>query len=608
MNFREEDWRGSDRAEQSRKLEEFLREEREQGFDLTRGPLMKVGLAQVSEDAYYFIWGNHHILFDGWCRQLIIGEVFKLYEGYSRGVEVEMGRARPYRDYIAWLGEQNLSEAEEFWREELRGIEGPTQLGIERAGGSDEAEFEEKSVRVSEEASRRLEEVAKRWQVTLNTVVEGAWSVVMSRYSGQQEVVLGATASGRGSGLNGIEGMVGLFINTLPVRVEVRGEERVSEMMRRVQDRQSKVLEYDYSPLMEVQGWSEVGRGVPLFETIYVFQNYPLDAGISEKAGAALSISEVKGSTNNNYGITVRGIPGRELLLDVVYDSGRYEAGSMERMLSHLRRVLEGMTENEQSRVNELPMMSRQEQEEVIVEWNQTAAEYPRESCVHELFEQQVEMTPDAVAVVYEGESLTYLELNRRANQLAHYLQKLGVGPESIIGICLDRSVEMVVAVLGVLKAGGAYLPLDPAYPKERLQFMLEDSQSKLLITEEAFLEGLPSERIERICLDRESSSISREGRADPEPISTTDNLAYVIYTSGSTGKPKGAMNVHRGVCNRQLWMQEVYPLTQSDAVLQLASFSFDFSIWEFFGPLSVGARVIMPRPAAIVTAITSSI
>ena len=294
LEFREEDWRGSTPAEQRRKLEELLREEREKGFELTKGPLMKMGLVRVGEEAYYFVWGSHHLLFDGWCRELIIGEVFRMYEGYSRGVEVEMGRVRPYRDYIVWLGEQNLREAEEFWREELRGIEGPTELGIERRGGREEGEYEERDVRLSEETSRRLEEEARKWQVTMNTVVEGAWAVVMSRYSGQREVVFGATMSGRGGGLKGIEGMVGLFINTLPVRVEVRGEERVREMMRRVQEKQGKVMEYEHSPLMEVQGWSEAGRGVGLFETIYAFQNYPLDGGIRKQAGSGLQISETQ--------------------------------------------------------------------------------------------------------------------------------------------------------------------------------------------------------------------------------------------------------------------------------------------------------------------------
>src|SRR5262245_15355821 len=324
--FREEDWRGCTLDEQSRKLEELLQEERTQGCDLTKAPLMKLGLARVAEDAYYFIWGNHHILFDGWCRELIIGEVFKLYEGYSRGLKVKMERVRPYQDYITWLREQNIKKAEEFWREELRGIEGPTEMGIERSDGKEKGEYSQKNVLVSEEMSRRLEEVARKWQVTLNTVVEGAWAVVMSRYSGQQEVVFGATVSGRSGGLKGIEGMVGLFINMLPVRVEVREDERVKDLMSRLHERQSKILEYEYSPLTEVQGWSEVPRGAPLFRVAFIFQNYPLDAGIRERSSSSLRASEIQRFSRNNYELAIRAISEKELLLNAIYKGGLFEA------------------------------------------------------------------------------------------------------------------------------------------------------------------------------------------------------------------------------------------------------------------------------------------
>ncbi len=474
----------------------------------------------------------------------------------------------------------------------MRGIEGPTQLGIERGGGSDEAEYEEKSVRVSEEASRRLEEVAKRWQVTLNTVVEGAWSVVMSRYSGQQEVVFGTTMSGRGGGLKGIEGMVGLFINTLPVRVEVRGEEGVREVMRRVQEKQVKVLENEHSPLMEVQGWSGVGRGVSLFEAIYVFQNYPMDAGISEKAGAALRISEVMESSKNNYGLTVRGIPGRELVLDVVYDSGRYEAGGMERMLSHLRRVLEGMAENEQSRVNELPMMSRQEQEEVIVEWNQTAAEYPRESCVHELFEQQVEQTPEAVAVVYEGEQLSYEELNRRANQVAHYLREMGVGPEVKVGLCVGRGLEMVVGLLGVMKAGGAYLPLDANYPQERLAYMIEDAECNVTLATTAAEEKLRGLKTSVVNLDRDWGPIAQGSDDKPAVTVLSDNAAYIIYTSGSTGRPKGVEVGHRQLVNYSTAMLALLQPSRGASFALVSTIAADLGNTMLYPSLVGGGRL----------------
>src|SRR5262249_17695332 len=279
--------------------------------------------------------------------------------------------------------------------------------------------------------------------------------------------------------------------NTLPVRVEVRGEERVIDLMRRLHERQSKVLEYEYSPLMEVQGWSEAPRGTPLFETIYVFQNYPLDPGLTDQADGDLRISEVTESTKNNYGITVRGVPGKELLLNVLYDSGRYEGDSIERLLKRLERVLEGLAEGEKSRVIELSLMSVEERQQVIGAWNATEAAYPYDKCIHELFEQQVELTPDAVAVVYEGEQLTYRELNRRANQRAHYLREMGVGAEVKVGLCVERSLELIVGLLGAMKAGGAYLPLDADYPRERLAYMIEDGECPVTITSVSAVEKL---------------------------------------------------------------------------------------------------------------------
>src|SRR5262245_23060766 len=592
--FREEDWRGVTPDEQSRKLEELLRQERVHGFELAKPPLMKLGLARVAEEAYYFIWDNHHVLFDGWCRQLIIGEVFKFYEGYSRGREVELERVRPYRDYIAWLGEQDLSAAEEFWREELRGIEGPTELGLERSGEREEGKYEEKNLRLSEETSRRLEEVARKWQVTLNTVVEGAWAVVMSRYSGQREVVFGATVSGRSGGLKGVEGMVGLFINMLPVRVEVREDERVKDLMSRLHERQSKILEYEYSPLTEVQGWSEVPRGAPLFRVAFIFQNFPLDAGIRERSSSSLRTSEIQHFSRNNYELAIRAIPEKELLLNAIYNGGLFEARSIERLLKHLGRVLEGMAGNEQRRVMELSLMSEEERQEVIVGWNQTAADYPRDRCIHELFERQVELTPEAVTAAYEGEHLTYRELNRRANQLAHYLRGMGVGAEVKVGLCVERSLEMLVGLLGVMKAGGAYLPLDPSYPQERLAYMIEDSGCPVIVTTERLLEALPVTWAQIVMIDNDWPVIAGESDGNPELITVPVNLSYVIYTSGSTGKPKGVGLTHQGLCNLSIAQNRNLQVAAGTSVLQFASFSFDAATWEWLMTLICGAKLIL--------------
>ena len=600
VEFRHQDWRGVGGQEQRRRLEELLKEEREQGVDLSKGPLMRLGLVRVGDEAHYFTWGNHHILFDGWCRELIVGEVFKLYEGYVRGERTELGRVRPYRDYIAWLGEQDMGQAERYWRRELGDVQGPTELGIERKADSRAGGYGEKNVRLSEEVSRRLEEAARRWRVTLNAVVEGAWSVVMSRYSGRREVVFGLTVSGRGGGLKGIEGMVGLFINTLPVRLEVSGEEQVSGLMRRVQEKQVELLEYEYSPLMEVQGWSGGGRGAPLFEAIYVFQNYPVDGGIRKQAGSGLRASEITHFDKNNFALALHAAPARELFLELQYDNARFEASDIERLLDHLKQVLEGMAANEQSRVIELPMMSEAALEEVIVGWNRTEADYPRGRCVHELFEQQVKQTPDAVAVVYDGDHITYDGLNRSSNRAARYLRTLGIGPESVVAIAANRGPGFLISMLAIFKAGGCYLPLDPALPTARLENSLIGSKARLVLTTRGSAADIEDKLWKSRCdvaIEVIEDLAQREQNDQNLPThNDAKNLAYLIYTSGSTGIPKGAMIEQSGMINHLFAKVRDLDLTAQDVIAQTAPQSFDISVWQFLSLLLAGGRVVIVR------------
>jgi amino acid adenylation domain-containing protein len=266
-------------------------------------------------------------------------------------------------------------------------------------------------------------------------------------------------------------------------------------------------------------------------------------------------------------------------------------------MLGHLQVLLEGMAANPHQPLKNLPLLTPAEKQQILVEWNGTKADYPQDRCIHQLFEAQVDRTPDAVAVVFEDQKLTYRELNERANQLAHYLQHLGVKPEVLVGICVERSLEMAIGILGTLKAGGAYVPLDPGYPPERLAFMLKDAQTPVLLTQKHLVEKLPLVETSAICLDGDWQAIARQSEENLTGSVTAENLAYVIYTSGSTGKPKGAANTHRGICNRLLWMQDAYELTESDRVLQKTPFSFDVSVWELFWPLLTGARLIIARP-----------
>jgi amino acid adenylation domain-containing protein len=349
--------------------------------------------------------------------------------------------------------------------------------------------------------------------------------------------------------------------------------------------------------LTKIQQWSEIPRGLQLFDSILVFDNELVDynqGSIVQSVGVVESRSSFDWT---NYPLTVKVVPQSDLLnLCISYDTHHFDSATISRMLGHLETLLEGFVANPEGRLRELPMLTSKESYQILKEWNNTGVAYPQQQCIHELFEAQVERTPDAVAVVFESEQLTYCELNTRANQLAHYLRSLGVKPEVLVGICVERSLLMVIGLLAILKAGGAYVPLDPSYPKQRLGYMLEDSQPSVLLTQQHLIETLPTHKAQIICID-DWEQIGNQSTENPTSNITVDNLAYVIYTSGSTGKPKGAMNTHKGICNRLLWMQDTYQLTSQDAVLQKTPFSFDVSVWEFFWTLMSGARLVIAQP-----------
>ncbi|HEX8128534.1 MAG TPA: amino acid adenylation domain-containing protein, partial [Pyrinomonadaceae bacterium] len=606
LPFVQEDWRASSAAEQGASLRAYLKDDLRRGFDLSKAPLMRIALLQLSEDTYQFIWSYHHLMLDGWCIPLVLREVFAFYEAFSRGESFAPERPRPYRDYIAWLRRQDLRKAEAFWRQTLKGFHAPTPLpGVKAFDGADgkvgqaDEEYGEQEISLPAETTAALQSLARSQGLTLNTLVQGAWALLLGRYSGERDVVFGVTVAGRPAELAGVEAMVGLFINTLPLRVEVDGGQELLPWLKSLQAQQTELRQYEYSPLVQVQGWSDVPRGMPLFESLLVFENYPVDASFRQQL-AQLSVSNIQKVERTNYALNLLAVPGTQLLLRFSYDRRRFNAQTIERMLGHLQTVLENFVTHPSRRIAAVPLLAPAEQRQLLVEWNSTGRDYPQHVCLHELFEAQVERTPDAVALVFEDESVNYSELNRRANALAERLRASGVEAETRVGVYAERSVEMVVGLLGVLKAGGAYVPLEPTYPAERLSFMLADAQVSVLLTQERFLAALPPTQhgAEIICLDRdwkEIDGLNAENR--PGGASSAHNAAYIIYTSGSTGRPKGVVNTHRGICNRLLWMQDEYELTCDDRVLQKTPFSFDVSVWEFFWPLMTGARLVVARP-----------
>ena len=597
LPWKEEDWRTLSTTEQEEKWQSFLRADQDLGFDFRRAPLMRLALMRIGEESYYFAWSFHHILIDGWCRQVLVKEVFALYEAYRQGGTLALASPPAYRNYISWLQKQDESKAEAFWREELKGFTAPTRLGIEQEGlklEETQERYVELNRRLTPELTQQLERLGRHQKVTQNTIVQGAWALLLSRYNGESDVLFGATVSGRSAPVNGIESMMGLFINTLPVRVILQNEETTADFLKRLQTRQAEVREYEYSPLTKMQAWSEI-QGMPLFNTLVVFENYPVDSALRQRVAESISIEALDLIDVSNYPLTLIAHPGSELLLSLAYDRTVLAGESAERLLEQLCTVLAEMASGEGKQLRQISLLGREERRQILLEWSHTEAIVPPQGIQQE-FESQVEKTPDAIAVEFNEEKLSYRELNRRANQIARYLRTRGAGPETLVGISIERSVSMITALLGIVKTGGAYVPLDTGYPRERLAYMLKDSNVRVLLSQEISRAKLPEFDGQLVCLDRDWEQISRESETNPQVEASSSNLAYVIYTSGSTGQPKGVAVEQQSVL-RLVKNTNYAELGPQEVVLHLAPLSFDASTFEIWGALLNGARLVVAPP-----------
>lgn len=586
------DWRGINSAQQQQQLESFLKTEQKRGFELSHPPLMRLALIQMADEVYQFIWSNHHILWDGWSRVVLFKEFLEIYQALCTNQNLYLKPAFPYRKYIAWLRQQDLSQAEAFWRNALKGFTAPTPLVVNKfaVNTSSTQEYDEQKIELSVAATEKLKSFARQYQITLNTLVQGAWALLLSRYSGEDDVVFGANTSGRPV-IPGVESAVGLYVNTLPVRVRVNEDDSIISWLKKLQTEQAISRQYEYSPLVQIQGWSEISKGVPLFHSFIAFENYPVDSSLLQ-GKENLEIDGFSAVNRTNYPLCLIVAPLVKLQLQINSDRHCFDAATITRMLGHLQTLLEGMVANPEQQLKNVPLLTQTERHLCEVEWNNTH-EYPP-NCIHQLFEAQVEKTPDAIAVEFAAQKLTYWELNQRANQLAHYLQQLGVGTEVLVGICVERSLEMVIGLLAILKAGGAYLPLDPAHPQERLAYILQDAQVSILLTQQKLLAILPITAAQTICLDTDWENITQHSQNNPLNQATANNLAYVIYTSGSTGKPKGVEIPHRGVVNFLNSMLVSVDMTQQDTLLSVTTITFDIAALELFLPLIVGARTVV--------------
>ncbi len=597
----------SAQADAEAALRRIVAEESAAAFDLEHGPLVRGCLVKVAEDDHALLVTMHHIVSDGWSMGVLTRELSTLYGAFRDGAADPLP-ALPvqYADYAAWqrkwVDGEVLQQQVDYWKTMLTGAPELLELPADRPRPAQQSHAGAAvGVELSEELTAGLKALSQRHGTTLFMTLMAGWATVLSRLSGQDDVVIGTPTANRGR--REIEGLIGFFVNTLAVRMDLGGAPTVAELLGRVKERTLGAQDHQDIPFEQVVELVQPARSMahtPLFQAMFTWQNNP--KGSLELPGLKLGGVGAEAHTTAKFDLSLSmQEAGGRVVGGVTYATALFEEATVERYLGYLRSVLEAMVADERQTVDRLPLLPAAERARMVEEWNATGAGYPDESCIHELFEAQVERTPNAVALVFDDARLTYAELNARANRLAHHLREGGVGPDARVAVCVERGVEMVVGLLGVLKAGGAYVPLDPAYPHDRLRYMLGDSAPIALLTQSR-LAGMVATLaggldVPVIHLDEDAEWAGRPESNPERGELTPDRLMYVIYTSGSTGLPKGVMNQHRCVVNRLVWGQRAWALEEGDAVLQNASFSFDVSVRELFWPLMAGGRVVMLRP-----------
>ncbi len=457
--------------------------------------------------------------------------------------------------------------------------------------------------------TQAVQHFARDHQLTLNTVVQGVWALLLSRYSGQDDVVFGTTVSGRPNDIEGIERMIGLFINTLPVRVRIPINSNLLSWLKELQEQQAELRQYDYSPLVQIQNWSEVPAGTPLFESLFVFENYPLERTTDDgqEETRPVRLEEVKASEQTTYPLTIIALPGQQLTLKVLYDRARFEASAIARLQEHIQEIFASIIQTPTQIVGTISPIKQGERQLLLENWNATQAAYPHGECIHDLFEAQAARTPEAIALIDGIRQVSYHELNERATQVAHHLQHLGVGPDTLVGVCMHRNPDMLISLLAILKAGGAYVPLDPNYPQERLSFQVLDAHITVLLTQAALRDLILVPGIEVLCLDTDWERIASEPLTPVHSEVTSEHLAYVIYTSGSTGTPKGVCIRHRNTVPFLYWAREQFDAQCLQGMLASTSICFDLSVFELFVPLSWGGTIILAENALALPALPAA-
>ncbi|QJC88834.1 Polyketide synthase subunit PpsB involved in nonribosomal synthesis of plipastatin/fengycin [Bacillus subtilis] len=577
--------------EQQALIDAFMTKDREKGFNLQKDPLMRLALFDRGNSQYTCVWTHHHIIMDGWCLGIILKEFFSMYDSLKNNSPVRLGSTVPYSRYIEWLGEQDQEETAAYWTGYLKEYGNTASIPrIKRRLADGDYKADQISFSLAPEMVEKLTETAQNWGVTLNTLFMSMWGVLLHRYNAADDAVFGSVISGRPSEIDGIESMVGLFINTIPVRIRSAEGMMFSSLAKAVQEDILASEQHGYYPLYEIQNHSPLKQG--LIDHIFVFENYPVQLHQalsieSENDESALKLGDISMSEQTNYDFNIVIVPGESFYIKFSYNAAVYEREEMLRIQGHLKQALDCILAHPDIAVSDINIVPPEEQQ-VIQLFNETERPYVNKT-ISQLFEEQARKTPEAAALKMGDDCWTYRQLNIRANQIAHALIEKGVGSGDIVAVMMNRSMEMPAALLGIWKAGGAYMPLDPNFPEERLSFLLKDSQAAQLLIEENLMSFIPPHyEGNMIPIERTESY---QTAAPDVPLG---DLAYLIYTSGTTGRPKGVLVNHQGIANTLQWRREEYGMTEQDISLHLFSYVFDGCVTSLFTPLLSGACVLL--------------
>ena len=597
LDIREEISNGDEAAV----LEVYRGKDRSEKFDLSGSVLMRLTVLRTGAERYEFIWSFHHILMDGWCVSILINEFGAYYRSLTSGVRIELPEVRPYSDYLKWLSGRNREASSAFWESYLEGYDTQSSLPGRLKLQQNDSVHAASSLLLDEGLTAGLHRLSREYGVTVNTILQAAWGILLSRYNYNNDVVFGSVVSGRPAEVAGIEQMVGLFINTIPVRVQFEGTTRVCDLLQGLQQDSLSAEPYHYQSLSEIQGLSSLGKN--LLDHIIVFENYPIAdeiTGNDEASEGTFHIQKVSMFEQTNYDLSIIVLPGKEMHVNFDFNTSRFSESLIEQVKNQLAFLLEQIISNTEQEVDTISLLKEEEANTQLRIFDNSEVDYPENETLISLFEQQVVKTPNNIAVVLGDESLTYKELDERCNRLAYILQEKGVERDKGVGLLIGRSVDTVIAMLAIMKAGGAYIPIDVDYPSERINYTINDSGISVLLTLSEYAKLV---EFEGTCVLLDTVNYATGEVPEVKSSNQPEDLCYVIYTSGTTGKPKGVMVEHRNAVRLFFNNDFQFDFGEDDVWTMFHSHCFDFSVWEMYGALLFGGKlVIIPKETAVDT------